>query len=54
MSTEDRHKSPTAAGPDPLTIGDGHALAPSLETLAWLVVLLAVFVPLSVRALQRA
>ncbi len=37
-----------------LTIGHGHALTPALETLAWLVALLAVFVPLSVRALRRA
>jgi hypothetical protein len=37
-----------------LTIGHGHALTPALETLGWLVALLAVFVPLSVRALRRA
>ena len=37
-----------------LTIGDGDALAPALGTLAWLVGLLLVFVPLSVRAFRRA
>jgi ABC-type polysaccharide/polyol phosphate export permease len=37
-----------------LTIGHGHALAPALGTLAWLVGLLLVFVPLSVRAFRRA
>lgn len=37
-----------------LTIGHGHALAPTLGTLAWLVGLLLVFVPLSVRAFRRA
>jgi ABC transporter DrrB family efflux protein len=37
-----------------LTIGDGHALAPALGTLAWLAGLLLVFVPLSVRAFRRA
>jgi ABC transporter DrrB family efflux protein len=37
-----------------LTVGHGHALAPTLETLAWLFVLLAIFVPLSVRAFRRA
>jgi ABC transporter DrrB family efflux protein len=36
-----------------LTIGGHSALGPALGTLAWLVGLLAVFVPLSVRALQR-
>jgi ABC-type polysaccharide/polyol phosphate export permease len=33
-----------------LTIGHGHALAPTLGTLTWLTGLLLVFVPLSVRA----
>jgi hypothetical protein len=37
-----------------LTIGHGDALAPALGTLAWLVGLLAVFVPLAVRAFRRA
>ena len=37
-----------------LTIGDGDALGPTLGTLAWLIGLLAIFVPLSVRALRRA
>ncbi len=37
-----------------LTIGHGHALAPAPGTLAWLVGLLLVFVPLSVRAFRRA
>jgi ABC transporter DrrB family efflux protein len=37
-----------------LMIGHGDALAPALGTLAWLGALLAVFVPLSVRALRRA
>ena len=37
-----------------LTIGHGDALAPALGTLAWLVGLLLVFVPLSVRAFRRA
>jgi ABC-type polysaccharide/polyol phosphate export permease len=37
-----------------LTIGHGQALAPALGTLAWLVALLLVFVPLSVRAFRRA
>lgn len=37
-----------------LTIGHGPVLRPVLETLAWLVGLLAVFVPLSVRAFRRA
>ena len=37
-----------------LTIGHGDALAPTLGTLAWLVGLLAVFVPLAVRAFRRA
>jgi ABC transporter DrrB family efflux protein len=37
-----------------LTIGDGQALGPVLGTLAWLVVLLAVFVPLAVRAFRRS
>jgi ABC-2 type transport system permease protein len=37
-----------------LTIGQGEALGPALGALAWLVGLLAVFVPLSVRAFRRA
>ena len=37
-----------------LTIGHGHALAPALETLAWLAGLLLVFVPLAGRAFRRA
>ena len=37
-----------------LTIGHGHALEPTLATLAWLVGLLLVFVPLAVRAYRRA
>jgi ABC transporter DrrB family efflux protein len=37
-----------------LTIGDGDALGPALGTLAWLVGLLLIFVPLSVRAFRRA
>ena len=37
-----------------LTIGHGHALAPTLGALAWLAGLLALFVPLSVRAFRRA
>ncbi|MHB1467982.1 MAG: ABC transporter permease [Solirubrobacteraceae bacterium] len=37
-----------------LAIGHGAALAPALETLAWLVGLLLVFVPLAVRAFRRA
>ncbi|HXO08723.1 MAG TPA: ABC transporter permease [Solirubrobacteraceae bacterium] len=37
-----------------LTIGHGDALHPVLGTLAWLVVLLLVFVPLSVRAFRHA
>ena len=37
-----------------LMIGDGDALGPALGTLAWLVGLLAVFVPLAVRAFRRA
>jgi ABC-2 type transport system permease protein/oleandomycin transport system permease protein len=37
-----------------LTIGHGHALAPTLETLAWLAGLLVIFVPLSIRAFRRA
>jgi ABC transporter DrrB family efflux protein len=36
-----------------LTIGHGHALAPTLGALAWLAGLLIVFVPFSVRALGR-
>jgi hypothetical protein len=35
-------------------LGDGHALAPTLGTLAWLIGLLLIFVPLSVRAFRRA
>jgi ABC-2 type transport system permease protein/oleandomycin transport system permease protein len=37
-----------------LTIGHGDALVPSLETLAWLVGLLLVFIPLAVRIFRRA
>jgi hypothetical protein len=37
-----------------VTIGEGDALGPALGTLAWLVGLLAVFVPLSVHAFRRA
>lgn len=37
-----------------LTVGQGEALGPALGTLAWLVGLLLVFVPLSVRAFRRA
>jgi ABC transporter DrrB family efflux protein len=37
-----------------LMIGHGDALGPALGTLAWLVGLLLVFVPLSVRALRKA
>jgi ABC transporter DrrB family efflux protein len=37
-----------------LTIGHADALAPALKTLAWLVALLLVFVPLAVRAFRRA
>ena len=37
-----------------LTIGGGDALRPALGTLAWLVGLLLVFVPLSMRAFRRA
>jgi ABC transporter DrrB family efflux protein len=37
-----------------LMIGHGDALGPALGTLAWLVGLLAVFIPLSVRAFRRA
>jgi ABC-type polysaccharide/polyol phosphate export permease len=37
-----------------LTLGNGHALHPALGTLAWLVGLLLVFVPLSVRGFRRA
>ena len=37
-----------------LTIGHGDALGPALGTLAWLVGLLLVFVPLSVRAFRHA
>jgi ABC transporter DrrB family efflux protein len=37
-----------------LTVGDGDALGPALGTLAWLIGLLLVFVPLAVRAFRRA
>jgi ABC transporter DrrB family efflux protein len=37
-----------------LTVGHGDALGPALGTLAWLVGLLLVFVPLAVRAFRRA
>jgi ABC transporter DrrB family efflux protein len=37
-----------------LTIGEGDALSPGLGTLAWLVGLLIVFVPLALRAFRRA
>jgi ABC-2 type transport system permease protein/oleandomycin transport system permease protein len=37
-----------------LMIGQGEALQPALGALAWLAVLLLVFVPLSVRALRQA
>lgn len=37
-----------------LTVGGGSALRPALGTLAWLLGLLLVFVPLAVRALRRA
>jgi ABC-2 type transport system permease protein/oleandomycin transport system permease protein len=37
-----------------LMIGEGEALTPALGTLAWLVGLLAIFVPLAVRAFRRA
>jgi ABC-2 type transport system permease protein/oleandomycin transport system permease protein len=37
-----------------LTIGHGHALSPALGTIAWLVGLLLIFVPLAVRAFRRA
>jgi ABC-type polysaccharide/polyol phosphate export permease len=37
-----------------LTIGHGDALVPAVGTLAWLVGLLLVFVPLSVRAFRHA
>ena len=37
-----------------LTIGQGEALGPALGTLAWLAALLAVFVPLAVRAFRHA
>lgn len=36
-----------------LMIGQGSALAPTLESLAWLAGLLLAFVPLSVRAFRR-
>ena len=36
-----------------LTIGGHAALGPALGTLAWLVGLLAIFIPLSVRALHK-
>jgi ABC transporter DrrB family efflux protein len=37
-----------------LTIGHGDALGPTLGTLAWLIGLLLIFVPLSVRAFRHA
>jgi ABC-2 type transport system permease protein/oleandomycin transport system permease protein len=37
-----------------LTIGHAPAVGPALGTLAWLAVLLLIFVPLSVRAFRRA
>ncbi|MEN3283996.1 MAG: type transport system permease protein [Solirubrobacteraceae bacterium] len=37
-----------------VTIGHGDATSPVLQTLAWLVGLLVVFVPLAVRASRRA
>jgi ABC-2 type transport system permease protein/oleandomycin transport system permease protein len=37
-----------------LTIGHGHALGPTLATLAWLACLLLVCVPLALRAFRRA
>ena len=37
-----------------LTIGDGDALGPTLGTVAWLIGLMVIFVPLSVRAFRRA
>ena len=37
-----------------LTVGHAHALGPALGTLAWLVGLLLVFVPLAVRMFRRA
>jgi ABC-type polysaccharide/polyol phosphate export permease len=37
-----------------LTIGHGDALGPTLGTLGWLIGLLLIFVPLSVRAFRRA
>jgi ABC transporter DrrB family efflux protein len=37
-----------------LSIGHGSATTPALQTLAWLAVLLVVFVPLAVRAFRRA
>jgi ABC-type multidrug transport system permease subunit len=37
-----------------LTVGDGDALAPALGTVAWLIALLVVFVPLAVRAFRAA
>jgi ABC transporter DrrB family efflux protein len=37
-----------------LTVGHGDALEPALGTLAWLIGLLLVFVPLAVRAFRRA
>ena len=37
-----------------LMIGHGHALAPALGALAWLVGLLIVFVPLATRAFRAA
>jgi hypothetical protein len=45
--------TPTAAVL-PLSIGHAPALRPALETLAWLIGLLLVFIPLAVRAFRRA
>jgi ABC-2 type transport system permease protein/oleandomycin transport system permease protein len=37
-----------------LMVGGGHATAPALEAMAWLVGLMLIFVPLAVRALKNA
>jgi len=37
-----------------LMIGHGDAIGPALGTLAWLIALLVIFVPLAVRAFRRA
>jgi ABC-2 type transport system permease protein len=37
-----------------LTIGHGHALAPTLGTLTWLGGLLLLFVPLAIRGFREA